>query len=291
MRAYRDQSPLTADAWESFRDPDCLTYRAYVTAQHEQESVVGGVLEQFASVGTDATYDPAWRATLGRLFTASRYPVHGAQQVQSYLALMAPTPYISNPAALSAADMLRRVTLIAYRTRELQIAWPEDGFATGERAIWEDDAAWQPARQAIELALTAYDWAESFTAMNLVLLPTLDNVLLRQFGALAKDNGDALTWMLTSFLLRDVERRERWSGALARFAVDRNPANEAVLARWIDRWTPRADEAAHALGTLFETLPARTVSADQVAATAAEARSRFLAESGVDGPGAEAAAG
>ena len=34
---YRDRSPLTAEDWHGFRDPDELTYRKYVTMQDEQE--------------------------------------------------------------------------------------------------------------------------------------------------------------------------------------------------------------------------------------------------------------
>ncbi len=283
MRAYRDQSPLQAEDWESFRDPDSLTYRVYVTQQHEQETKVAGVLEQYAAAKADTGLDAQWRATLARLFTPTRYPVHGAQQVQAYIGLMAPSSYITNPAALSAADMLRRVTLVSYRTRELQLAWPDDGFATGERAIWETDQAWQPARKAIELALTSYDWAEACTAMNLVMLPKLDDVLLRQFGEVAKANDDAETWLLTSFLQRDVDRRERWSGAVARFAIAAKPANEAVLRRWVDKWTPRADEAAQGLGSLLERLPAQGRPASTVAAEAAAAREQLLAGVGLAG--------
>ncbi len=39
---YRDKSPLQADDWLGFRDPDELTYRTYVTMQDEQETVVEG---------------------------------------------------------------------------------------------------------------------------------------------------------------------------------------------------------------------------------------------------------
>ena len=35
---------------------------------------------------------------------------------------MAPSPYITSAAGFVTADFLRRVTTIAYRTRELQIA-------------------------------------------------------------------------------------------------------------------------------------------------------------------------
>lgn len=290
MRTYRDESPVQAENWETFRDPDMLTYRAYVTQQHEQESKVAGVLEQYAAVNADADLSPQWRATLAGLFTTTRYPLHGAQQTEAYIGLMAPSAYITNPAALAAADMLRRVTLVSYRTRELQIAWPDDGFATGERATWENDEGWQPARQAIELALTSYDWAEAFTAMNLVLLPTLDDVLLRQLGEVAKANGDALTWMLTSFLQRDVDRRERWSAALAQFTITANPGNAGVLRKWVDKWAPRADAAAKGLGSLLDSLPVQGRPASEVAEHAAAARGQFLAGAGL-GSADSAAAG
>ncbi|MGH8932144.1 MAG: toluene hydroxylase [Egibacteraceae bacterium] len=285
MLTYRDRSPLQVEDWDAFRDPDTLTYRAYVTQQDEQETRVAGVLEQYADVNADATLSPAWRATLARLFTPTRYPVHGGQQVLAYIGMMAPSPYITNPAALAAADMLRRVTLVSYRTRELQLAWPDEGFATGERAVWESDEAWQPARRAVELALTAYDWAEAFTALNLVLLPTLDDVLLRQLGEVARDNGDELTWLLNSSLLRDSERRGRWSQALARYAIAQRPENADVLQRWVGKWAPRADAAAEGLGSLLEDVPEHGRPAGEAADGARQARSELLhASLGLEAP-------
>ena len=55
---YRDQSPLQAENWEQFRDPDSLTYRMYVNAQAESESKVHGVLEEYALLGSDTTFAP-----------------------------------------------------------------------------------------------------------------------------------------------------------------------------------------------------------------------------------------
>src|SRR5580704_16044132 len=45
LLTYRDKSPLHVDDWLGFRDPDELTYRTYVAAQHQQETVVAGILE------------------------------------------------------------------------------------------------------------------------------------------------------------------------------------------------------------------------------------------------------
>ena len=51
---YRDYSPLSAEDWNGFRDPDELTYRKNVTMQDEQETVVEGILDEFGKVNHDA---------------------------------------------------------------------------------------------------------------------------------------------------------------------------------------------------------------------------------------------
>jgi len=233
------------------------------------------VLEAHAEDGADADLDPAAVTLLGRLFTPSRYLCHGFQQVEAYLGYMAPSSYITNAAAFATADFLRRVTTIAYRTRELQIAWPDSGIGSAERSLWEGHDGWQPARKAVEYALVSYDVGEAFTALNLVLGPTLDDVLLTQLGRAARSNGDDLTWLLTSFLAEDSRRRGRWSRALADLAMAQCPDNRDVLAKWIGRWAARADEAALGLGTILEA--AAGVPAAQVAAHARSARQQFLA--------------
>jgi len=274
---YRENSPLKAENWDAYRDPDALTYKAYVNLQSEAEAKVHGVLEAHAEAGADAALDPGSVALLGRLFTPSRYLCHGFQQVEAYIGYMAPSSYITNAAGFSTADFLRRVTTIAYRTRELQIAYPDSGIGSAERSLWEERDEWQPARKAIEYALVSYDWAEAFTAVNLVLAPTLDDVLLTQLGQVAKSNEDDLTWLLTSFLAEDARRRGRWSRALADLAVAQRPENRAVLGKWVSRWSALADDAALGLGKILETVPGSTVSAADVAARARTAREQYLA--------------
>jgi toluene monooxygenase system protein E len=156
---------------------------------------------------------------------------------------MAPSSYITNAAAFATADFLRRVTIVAYRTRELQLAFPASGIGSRERERFEREPGWQQARRAVEQALVAYDWGEAFTALNLVLVPAVKEA--------ARAAGDELGWLLATFLQEDADRRARWSRALAAYAVERNPENEAVLARWIERWAPAADEAAAGLASLL----------------------------------------
>jgi toluene monooxygenase system protein E len=270
---YREKSPLQAENWDAFRDPDALTYKAYVNLQADAQAKVDGVLEVHAGLALDA----GSVALLGQLFTPSRYLCHGFQQVQAYIGYMAPSSYITSAAGFATADFLRRVTTIAYRTRELQLARPDSGIGAAERSLWEEHDGWQPARKAVEYALVAYDWAEAFTALNLVLGPTLDDVLLTQLGQTAKTGGDDLTWLLTCFLAEDSRRRGRWSRALADLAVAQRPENRAVLAKWVARWSPLADDAALGLGTILAAAPGSTVTAADVAAHARNAREQHLA--------------
>ncbi len=278
---YRDKSPLQADDWRGFRDPDQIIYRKYVTMQDEQETAVERILDEYGSAGHDASLSQPWVECLATLFTPTRFPVHALQMCTAYLGQMAPASYISNCAVFGAGDLLRRVSLVAYRTRELADA---TGSSIGrtERVVWERNEAWQPAREALEKLLTAYDWGECFTAMNLVLRPTLDQVLIRQLATAARDNNDDLTWLLLGNLGADADRCTRWSLALARYAVEQRAANRDVLLRWIARWTPRAEAAAAGLSQLFEPLPSGP-SAQTVENAANSARHRVLSEAGLTG--------
>ena len=273
---YRDKSPLALDDWQVWRDPDELTYRRYVTVQDEQEAVTRRLLDEYSNAGHDKTHSPQWRATLATLFAPQRYATHAVQLAHAYLGQMSPSPYITNCAAYAAADMLRRASLVCYRTRELQRAWPDAGFGANERKIWEAEPGWQDTRKALELALAAYDWGECFTAVNLVLRPTLDDILIRQLAEVARANGDELTWLLLGNLDIDAQRCRRWSASLARQAVEGRPENVATFKRWIDRWTPRADAAAAGLARLLETLPSTGRPAAQIVAEASAARQRVL---------------
>jgi toluene monooxygenase system protein E len=278
---YRDHSPLSAEDWHGFRDPDELTYRKYVTMQDEQETVVEGILDEFGKISHDANLSPQWLRVLSTVFTPMRYPAHAIQMMQAYLGQVAPSSYITNCAGFAAADQLRLVSLVAYRTRQLQIAHPDVGFATGERQVWETHPDWQPARRALETALIAYDWGECLTAVNLVLFPTLSEILLRQLGIVADANHDQLTWLLLSNLSIDAERNSRWSAALARYAISKRPENASVLRKWAHRWTPRAEEAAAGLANLLAELPEVSRDAGTTMAAATAARERVLSEAGI----------
>ncbi len=184
-------------------------------------------------------------------------------------------------ALFGAGDLLRRVSLVAYRTRRLADA-TSSSIGSTERVVWERNGAWQPAREALEKLLTAYDW-RAFDGDEPGAAPTLDQVLIRQLAKAARDNNDDLTWLLLGNLAADADRCTRWSLALARYAIEQRAGNKDVLRRWVARWTPRAEAAAAGLSQLFKQSASGVRSAQTVENAANSARRRLLNEAGLAG--------
>lgn len=272
----RGASTLYCERWHGFSDPDELTYGRYVMLQEDAEKVVHGVMNKYDRAAHDFLLGPEWLDALGEMFTPLRYPLYGLQQVESYLGVVAPTSNAANAAAFAAADLLRATSVVARRTRRLQMRHRTRSFAARDRAVWQAMPAWQPTRRAVEAAMTTSEFGEALTAVNLVLWPALDSTLFRSFGQVARANGDDLTWLLLTSLANDAERNLRWSTALARYAVREQPANEEVFQGWADRWAPRAAEAVEPLAVAIGDLP-RAMSAGDVTDAAAEVVAESLA--------------
>jgi toluene monooxygenase system protein E len=242
FKQHRNASPLRHPDWNAFRDPDEIVYRTYNIMQDGQETYVSGLLDQFSARGHDAMLERTWAVTLGRLYTPCRYLFHTLQMGSAYLTQIAPASTISNCAGYQTADSLRWLTHTAYRTRELSKTFGDIGLGTGERAHWERDPAWQGFRELVEKALVAWDWAESFTAFNLVVRPAVEEATLRGLGRIGRQNGDTLLGLLTDAQLLDAQRHRRWTAALVKMAQEQ-PGNAEVLSGWVAKWAPLADAA------------------------------------------------
>ncbi|HUO53572.1 MAG TPA: aromatic/alkene monooxygenase hydroxylase subunit beta [Rhodoblastus sp.] len=245
FKTNRNASPLRHDDWNSFRDPDEIIYRTYNMLQDGQENYVFGLFDQFSARGHDAMLERGWAAQLARLYTPGRYLFHALQMGAAYLCQIAPASTISNCATYQTADTLRWLTHTAYRTRELTKSFDDLGFGTGERDRWENDPAWQGFRELVEKALVAYDWGESFVALNLIARPAVEEAVLRALGQAARHNGDTLLGLLTDAQLVDADRHRRWTGALVKLALQ-TEGNAEVLAGWMATWAPLGDAAIEA---------------------------------------------
>jgi hypothetical protein len=242
IAAHRDAVAVRLDAWDGFRDPDELTYRKYTKQQDAAEAFVDQAIADHAERrDVDRRHSPRWLFALGTLLTPQRYPVHGLQMVAAYVAQMAPSSYITNAAAFQAADELRRVQRIAYRTRQLDLAHPALGFGRTERSTFEAHPRWQAARAAIEKLLVAFDWDEAFTALELVIKPAYDEIFVRQLAEACRRAGDELDALVLDSLWQDAERARRWSAALVRFALSRTD-NRDAFEHHLARWRPLASK-------------------------------------------------
>lgn len=245
FKQYRNESPLKHGDWNAFRDPDEVVYRTYNLQQDGQEAYVFGLFDQFSERGHDQMLDLPWARTLARFYAPVRYPIHAIQMQSAYLSQMAPASTISNCATYQTADCLRWLTHTAYRTRELASAFPDVGFGERERAIWEDDAAWQGFRELAERSLVAWDWAESFVSLNLVLKPCIEECVLRGLSDSARHNDDMLLALLIDAQLRDADRHRRWARSLVTMAME-HEGNAKVIREWLAKWTPFAHRAIEA---------------------------------------------
>jgi hypothetical protein len=270
----REGSPLQADDWEGFRDPAALNYRRYIALQHDREVYAEGVVDHYETLDHDAKLDPAWVAVLGRIYVPARFAQHVLQITALYLGQMAPSAYITNAAFFQAADELRALQWIAYRAKSLSLTHgAELANSEATRRVWELDEVWQPAREALERLLLAYDWGEAFVALNLVVKPTLDALFKEALAGLAAANGDGLTAALLQESRVDTTRSQAWSAALTKYAVAARPANQDVLADWVTAWEPLAQRAVAGLAEVFATAP-NPLAVDEVLSKVAESTNR-----------------
>ncbi|MBO0819545.1 MAG: aromatic/alkene monooxygenase hydroxylase subunit beta [Nocardiopsaceae bacterium] len=249
---HREGSPLRADDWEGFSDPAQLNYRRYIALQHDREIYAERVVDSFEALDHDANLDPAWVAVLARLYLPARFAFHVLQIVSLYVGQLGPSAAITNASFFQAADELRALQWIAYRARSLSEAHgPELADGNVTRGIWEDDPAWQPARETLETLLLAYDWGEAFTALNLVVKPALDAFFKERLADAAASRGDGLTAQLLRESGVDSARSREWTSALETYATAQRAENEPVLRDWKEKWRPAADRAVNGLAQIL----------------------------------------
>lgn len=253
-RKYRNACPLKHDDWDAFRDPDQMIYRNYTVIQDGQEHYVDGLLEEHRDIDHDEGLSEDWVEVLTKLYTPGRYLVHTVQMASAYLFIIAPASTISVCTMFQSSDQFRWVSHIAYRTAELVEHRPGKGFGKDERRCWEEDGAWQGFRELMERILVAYDWGETFTALNLVAKVAIDEAFLRQFGNAARRNGDALLALMADAQLRDSDRSRRWTKALVEMLLEKD-GNKKVLEDWIGKWVPLGDQAIDAFCAALPDVP------------------------------------
>jgi hypothetical protein len=274
---HRDSIKLRIQDWNAFRDPDQLTYRKYVTCQDKSETYLDAIVQEFDRIGRVESGPDFLQSCL----TPSRYLAHGLQMMTAYLQQLAPSTYVGNCAAFQTADQLRWVQRVAYRTKQLDRAYPERLFGKTERTAWEQLSGWQGLRKGIERLLVTFDWDDVFVGLNLVVKPLADELMLRQFAVVAHYLNAELDALVADNLFLDAERSRRWTIAFTRFAISDGCANLEHLQTLIAKWRPFGDEIVETGSRLLGSFSAGLRSCDQTAAVVAGAWRSFLNEAGL----------
>ena len=249
-RRYQEESPLVCSSWEKFRDPRETTYTKYTELQREKEIFVDEILDEIERTGYDTLLRPSWLQFFAKVIAPFRYPGHGFQMIASYIGQMAPSGRITIAGALQSADEMRRIQRIAYRIRQLQRLHPE--FAVDSRDLWQSDALWQPLRQVVEKLLVAYDWAESFVGLNLVVKPLIDELFMKYFSDVALAEEDYLLGQIFYSLNADCQWHREWSASLVRTALEDDLRNRETIQAWIRQWYPLAIRAVDAFAIFLQ---------------------------------------
>jgi toluene monooxygenase system protein E len=252
---HREGSRLRADNWEAFGDPRRTTYHGYTELQDRKEDVIDGLLRQIDDTSYDERISAGWLTCLDDWYAPLRFPAHALQMLAAYVAQLAPASRVTNCAAFQAADEVRRLQRIAYRTTQLA-GRQSDGRAADHRSIWEEAEQFQPLRELFERALVTYDWGEAFVLTNLMIKPHFDRLVNAEIaGTLAEANGDPILRGIHFSLDEDARWHREWTAALLQIAIADTPANAEVVSEWVDRWRPLTVDAVAALASVAAQAP------------------------------------
>ncbi len=280
-KRYREDSPFRVSDWDDFRDPDEITYWRYNIMQDDAESYIDQLLQQAEIDDYDRRLDRNWLSVLKTYYGPFRYPYHGLQMMAMYLMQLAPASSISNCHAFEGMDNLRILQRVAYRVKMLDVSYPHEGFGKEDQKTWEEDPVFQPMREVVERGLIAYDWGESFTVLNLVLKPLIDELFLTHFAELALANEDHLLLDMHRNFYLDTLRHRRWVTALVQFAIERNADNKPLLERHVDKWFPLAWRAVEAFKPVFEHKRINRLKFQEVLTSLRQSLSEFLRMAGL----------
>jgi hypothetical protein len=291
----RESTRLVHPHWFDFRDPAAIWQRTYVRMQAEQERAIERATADAVESGAIGDVDPSWcQELLAGHYRAWSFFEYGLFRAFAPAQRDALSDTIGNALCFEGVDKVRHAQAVVLYLLELEHV--VDGLSDkGAKERWLDDPAYQPSRAVCEqLMLETEDWAELAVAVNLVVDPIVSEVsvsqLLRRF---APFHGDYVTPLIVSTVERDRRRNRAWTEELVRMVLgetkpDRltgmetsegrpvSEHNRDVIQSWLDRWTPRALEAAAALSPVYDLPPLQVARHEEVLARVRAGQSQLV---------------
>jgi hypothetical protein len=259
-KVWTDESTeLRCSDWESYRTPDKLYYRTYMTRQARAGRSVATAFEFAQTDGQLTKVDPARVALLRNVIGVLQYPDWGLCVAHQNATRFALSSWIAGATSFMMFDELRHAQL--YGRLAMAYGAQYDGF-DDPRPAWMDEPRFQPSRRIIEETMATLDWGKTIVLADLIVEPLLTSAAhtLLTTGSLTAGDG------LTPFVCRSIEDdklRHRESAAAFLRLVCHDPAfgdaNRELVAAWAGELLPSVHGAAvqllgdfHAVDALAE---------------------------------------
>jgi toluene monooxygenase system protein E len=134
----------------------------------------------------------------------------------------------------------------------------------------------------MEKLFVVFDWDQALIANNMVIRPICDDLFLNQLAKGARAAGDELDALILENLHRDSARHNRWTMALAKFAIEENSTNRVELRRIAMKWHATAEEIVEAGSQLISSYVSG-LSADAIAQDVRRNSAQLHSQAGLGG--------
>jgi len=272
--------------WTDFRDPAAMWQRPYVRMQGEQERSIAHFTETAAASGALLRANREWNERLiaghYRIWSFFEYGLFRGFAPASREALC---NELGTVYCLESFDRMRHAQAVVLHLMALENAI--EGFSdAGAKERWTTDEIYQPARRLVEQLITTEDWIELGIATNLVVDPIVSAVAVRGLiEELGPHHGDVVAPLIAMTAERDQKRNLDWTLALVKLVTaEKAPeaaANLQCIQEWIDKWTPRAIEAALALEPVYTLAPVPAVEFAEILGRAMSAQAEVVESLGL----------
>jgi phenol hydroxylase P1 protein len=231
------RSAVVLADWYVLKDPRQFYYASWTMARARQQESVEANFQLVESRGMVGKIPDDVRFKALQVLLPLRHATWGANMNNASVCAYGYGTAFTAPAMFHAMDNLG---VAQYLTR-LGLALEDPSVLDEGKQAWLTEPKWQVLRRFVEDTFVVKDPFELFVAQNLALDGLLYPLIYGSFvdEHVALKGGTAVA-MLTAFMPEWHEESAGWIDAVVKTAAAESPANQKLIAGWIQAWTERA---------------------------------------------------
>lgn len=243
---------LKAEDWWAYRDPSEEWFRPFVTRQAATGDSIERAVEGARRADMFSGFMPRWREFLATHYAVYRYPEYGLFMSLCYAQREALSDVVASPMVFQGLEKDRHAQDITLYCMALESEL--EGFSDEScKSLWMESPIWQPTREVVELLMASRDWGEINFVINLIYEPLLAALFSRDLVMrFASRHGDSVTPVIAEGAENDRQIRQLAASALAKFLIEQDAGNLAIMEGWVALWLPRILKATTSLAPLFD---------------------------------------